>query len=766
MNSRIGWGLFVISMALLCATAKGATETIDGVTWYYELKGGTSRIFYNNNKAISGSPRGNLTIPETLGGKPVVCIGKYAFKDCVGVTGVAIPNSVTNIEAYSFSGCSGIKSITIPDTVQIVAANAFNGCSGIRQVVIPQCVSTNSLSRIFPDAYGSMTNIVISDSATSIGAATFAGCRGLTHLEIPSGVTNIGKDAFSGCTNLVEILLPSSLTCIENYLLSGCSSLTNVSLPAFCTNIGDGAFKGCGSLPSVVIPNTVTNIGGFAFQDCSALINLVIPYGVKTIGEDAFYSCRSLTDVVIPDSVTSIGREAFGNSGLNSVAIPDSVKAIGFVAFHGCLNLTNVTIGSGLTSMPNCPQVFSYCENLIEISVDADNPAFSSRGGLLCDKNGTQVLCCPGGLDEVVFPDTATSIGKWAFEHCTKLKYISLPKTMTYIGELAFAGCTNLAYVTIPKSVTRINQYAFYNCSGMTNVYFDSNAPAIEEGAFSKANPNCVVLVSKGTTGWGVEIPGEWMGMNIQYRAPRPYVIEDGVLVSVDIGTNTAFTVPEGVTRIADGAFAECADLERVVIPDSVTGIARSAFDECGKLWANWYKAMASGVSGMESVSLTVTNVVVHYVTTSLQSDAVTPPETTGLVNVIAEVMSGGPVAIAATWSEQYPGFEAKFGSDFTAALTKPTGKHDGAGNAMFVWQDYVAGTDPTNPNDVFKASITFDKDTGEPIISWTPELSAQEAAKRLYRKYGKVKLNDGDWTPIDGDASDYNFFKVTVEMR
>ena len=28
------------------------------------------------------------------------------------------------------------------------------------------------------------------------------------------------------------------------------------------------------------------------------------------------------------------------------------------------------------------------------------------------------------------------------------------------------------------------------------------------------------------------------------------------------------------------------------------------------------------------------------------------------------------------------------------------------------------------------------------------------------------MRLNDSDWTPIDGDASDYNFFKVTVEMR
>ena len=90
----------------------------------------------------------------------------------------------------------------------------------------------------------------------------------------------------------------------------------------------------------------------------------------------------------------------------------------------------------------------------------------------------------------------------------------------------------------------------------------------------------------------------------------------------------------------------------------------------------------------------------------------------------------------------------------------------DGAGKPMMVWQDFVAGTDPTDENDVFAASVTFDATTGEPIISWTPELSSDEAAKRSYKTYGKVQLTDKEWTLVDGDASGYNFFKVTVEMK
>ena len=83
----------------------------------------------------------------------------------------------------------------------------------------------------------------------------------------------------------------------------------------------------------------------------------------------------------------------------------------------------------------------------------------------------------------------------------------------------------------------------------------------------------------------------------------------------------------------------------------------------------------------------------------------------------------------------------------------------------MLVWQDYVAGTDPTDEADTFKAMIRMDGTT--PIIEFTPELSAIEKAKRKYTIWGKTRLSDAAWVEVaSGNEADYNFFKISVEMK
>lgn len=77
--------------------------------------------------------------------------------------------------------------------------------------------------------------------------------------------------------------------------------------------------------------------------------------------------------------------------------------------------------------------------------------------------------------------------------------------------------------------------------------------------------------------------------------------------------------------------------------------------------------------------------------------------------------------------------------------------------------EEYVAGTDPNDPNSTLKANIEMVD--GKPVITYTPDLLDE----RKYVTFGKKELDDPDepWVEVRAGAeADYNFFKVTVEMK
>ena len=74
------------------------------------------------------SASGELSIPDTIEGKPVTRIGIAALRDCVGLTAVTIPASVTHLYSQAFRDCSGMTAVMIPESVVFIAESAFAGC--------------------------------------------------------------------------------------------------------------------------------------------------------------------------------------------------------------------------------------------------------------------------------------------------------------------------------------------------------------------------------------------------------------------------------------------------------------------------------------------------------------------------------------------------------------------------------------------------------------------------------------------------------------
>ncbi len=301
------------------------------------------------------------------------------------------------------------------------------------------------------------------------------------------------------------------------------------------------------------------------------------------------------------------------------------------------------------------------------------------------------------------------------------------------VNEAAFIECSSLRSVRFPHTLREIGARAFVDCLQLTNVTFEAGVTTIGDFAFS----NCVSLAS--------------------------------------------ITFPKSLSRLGVRCFQGCIALEdvyflgnapRLMIPSMAdkSGLGESIFRSYGyyerfKVHINrntmgWIAPYVKGVPEKWPVDY---GYMQAHETVEESGDG-TLAEGTGFVTVITEI-KGGAVAVPETWAARFPSYVAKFGSDFTASLTKPTGKKDATGNPLRVWQDYVAGTDPTDVNDLFRAEIRIVANA--PAVSWSPTLSAAEAAKRTYTIYGRQSLISGDWTAVpSGQESNFNFFKVTVEMK
>ena len=413
---------------------------------------------------------GVLVIPDAIEGYPVVSIDAYAFYNCMGLTSITIPDSVTNIGDDAFSNCTSLESVTIPNSVTNIGDGAFFNCTSLESVTIP-----NSVTNIGDDAFSdcsSLTAINVNNknkNFSSVDGVLFnidkteiikhpEGKTSTTYI-IPDGVTSIGASAFKNST-----------------------LLTNINIPNSVTSIGWCAFRGCHSLDNIIVPNGVTIIDSYAFSLCKNLKNITLPSNLLEISFGLFYSCSSLVSIDIPEGVTCIDGAAFSYcESLKSIYIPNSVESMGVAPFSNCYSLENIEVSN-------------------------ENTRYVSEDGVLFSNGKTSLIQYPLGktgekyiipdnvktiresafegssiLTEVVMPDSVTFIDYDAFKDCVGLKSIKISSGVKYLFSGTFKGCSSLSNVTIPDSLTCIYDWAFYGCDSLKTITLPSSLNTVRK---------------------------------------------------------------------------------------------------------------------------------------------------------------------------------------------------------------------------------------------------------------------------------------------
>ena len=474
------------------------------------------------------------------------------------------------------------ETVAVPEGVRSIR-KAFHFNKTVRRVILPE-----GLKRIGADAFSwsSLQSVELPESLTFIGRNAFANTD-LSSVRLPAKLKTLESGAFAD-TAIQEIAIPGTTELISADAFSRCKSLRTVRLAPGVKTIGARAFQHCPNLRTIYIPDTLDEIGSEwvsrSFQGTDGIETVYASPGWKAAhpallrelipdpAEENNYEIEGTkllryygraAEPQIPEKVTVIGSRAFSNnSHIRKIVIPKQITAILSSAFSDCKNLREVTLPDSVAEIDT--YTFSGCE----------------------------------ALSAVHFPRSLKTIRLHAFSG-TGLQVLALPSGLSRLESACFDRCERLAEVRLPDSLETIDKdrynkerYDVFDPRWVKRFYV-SRAWARKHQDFLAAYPEAEVL-QEGAEGRRQEAENRQEGTRIwleetkvwQEKEKTPAWAEDFELSGTKLvrykGSAQEVAVPNGISEIGARAFENAESVRRVVLPDTVRSIQTEAFCRSG----------------------------------------------------------------------------------------------------------------------------------------------------------------------------------------
>ncbi|ELP89694.1 hypothetical protein EIN_453340 [Entamoeba invadens IP1] len=340
-------------------------------------------------------------------------IGDFCFSNCIALTNIEFPSSLTKIgDSVFFNSLTNLKNFAFPNPAN-VNIKTFDGF--VNEI---QAEKLSELHVVCPKVnFGE--NLFCDEEQKLYGNVTFKQKQQTELLEVKSGFQIIGRQCCYYWEYLQSVVLPFGIKEIQNSSFKNCYSLSHIDLPNTLTKIGKLAFKDNFSLQQIELPISVISVGKKAFYNCRTLSKIVstkIVFKKKKV----FAKCVSLVDFQFVKSddfpskfLCQKYRKTFKmNFEMKHVEIPEEVEFITNCSFTGMCSLMDIKLDN-VISLGDF--AFSNCISLSKIEFVRN--AKLEHIGAFCFFNCTNLL----DINKIDY-SKVKFIGKFAFKNCFKIE--------------------------------------------------------------------------------------------------------------------------------------------------------------------------------------------------------------------------------------------------------------------------------------------------------------------------------------------------------